>query len=106
MRIIHRLQRPFSDSHRRRYSQIAAGTTDRDQVLYGALPLDLSPPEVCTDECRGCSIKLLEYIAMELESWECRLDDGDIPNFGDLKKLARSSNKIYLALLKNGLVGS
>lgn len=35
MRIIHRLQRPFSDSHRRRYSQIAAGTTDRDQVLYG-----------------------------------------------------------------------
>ena len=55
---------------------------------------------------QGCSIKLLEYIAMELESWECRLDDGDIPNFGDLKKLARSSNKIYLALLKNGLVGS
>jgi hypothetical protein len=66
------------------------------QEVRKALPLDLSPPEVCTDECRGCSIKLLEYIAMELESWECRL----------LKKLARSSNKIYLALLKNGLVGS
>lgn len=74
------------------------------QEVRTALPLDLSPPEVCTDECRGCSIKLLEYIAMELESWECRLDDGDIPNFGDLKKLARSSNKIYLALQKNGLV--
>jgi len=68
------------------------------------LPLDLSPVEVCADECRGCSIKLIEYIAMELESWEGRLDDGDVPDFGDLGRLARSSKKIYKALLKNGLV--
>ena len=70
-----------------------------------ALPLSLSPLEVCADECRGCSIKLIEYIAMELENWEYRLDDGYVPNFGDLRKLARSSNKIYLALRKNGLTG-
>lgn len=68
------------------------------------LPLDLSPVEVCSDECRSCSIKLVEYIAMELENWESRLDDGDIPNFGDLNKLAKSSKKIHRALLKNGLV--
>lgn len=68
------------------------------------LPLDLSPVEVCSDECRSCSIKLIEYIAMELENWESRLDDGDIPDFGDLNKLARSSKKIHRALLKNGLV--
>ena len=68
------------------------------------LPLDLSPVEVCSDECRSCSIKLIEYIAMELENWESRLDDGDIPDFGDLNRLARSSKKIHRALLKNGLV--
>jgi hypothetical protein len=39
-----------------------------------ALPLDLSPDEVCADECRGCSIKLVEYIAMEIDNWEYRLD--------------------------------
>lgn len=60
--------------------------------------------EVCSDECKSCSIKLIEYIAMELENWEARLDDGAIPNFGDLNKLAKSSKKIHRALQKNGLV--
>jgi hypothetical protein len=69
-----------------------------------ALPLDVSPDEICTDECRGCSIKLIDYIAMEMDYWEYRLDDGVIPTFGDLDKLARSCKKIYRALLKNGLV--
>ena len=69
-----------------------------------ALPLDVSPEQVCADECRGCSIKLVEYIAMEMESWECRLEAGAISTFGDLDKLARSCSKIYRALQKNGLV--
>jgi hypothetical protein len=68
------------------------------------LPLDLSPVDVCSDECRGCSIKLIEYIAMELENWEGRLQEGDIPDFRDLNRLAKSSKNIYSALLKNGLV--
>lgn len=69
-----------------------------------ALPLHISALDVCADECRGCSVKLIEYITMELETWEYRLDDGDIPNFGDLTKLARSSRKIYGVLAKNGLI--
>ena len=69
-----------------------------------ALPLDVSPEEVCLDECRGCSIKLVEYIAMEIDAWEYRLDEGAIPTFGDLDKLARSCRKIHRALQKNGLV--
>lgn len=69
-----------------------------------ALPLDVSPLDVCADECRGCSIKLIEFISMELENWEYRLEQGDTPNFGDLNKLARSSKKIYGVLQKNGLI--
>lgn len=69
-----------------------------------ALPLDISPLDICADDCRGCSIKLIEYITMELETWEYRLDEGEVPNFGDLNKLARSSKKIYGVLKKNGLV--
>ena len=69
-----------------------------------AIPLDLLPLDACTDDCRGCSIKLVEYISMELENWEYRLDNGDIPDFGDLNKLARSSRKIYGVLSRNGLI--
>ena len=72
--------------------------------VKATLPLDLSPVEVCSDECKSCSIKLIEYIAMELETWEDRLGDGDIPNFRDLNRLAKSSKKIHRALVKNGLV--
>ena len=67
-------------------------------------PFDLPRAQVCGDECRGCSIKLIEYIEMEMDNWEYRLDDGVIPTFGDLDKLARSCTKIYRALLNNGLV--
>ena len=65
-----------------------------------ALPLDLSPDEVCADECRGCSIKLVEYIAMEIDNWEYRLDEGAVPTFRDLDKLGRSCTKIHRALQK------
>ncbi len=74
------------------------------RTVRTVLPIDLSPEAVCSDECRGCSIKLIEYIAMEMDNWEYRLDDGAIPTFRDLDKLARSCNKIYRALLKNGLL--
>ena len=40
------------------------------------LPLDLSPTDACFDECKICAIKLVAYIAMELETWEERLDEG------------------------------
>ena len=69
-----------------------------------ALPLDLSPERVCADSCRGCSVKLVEYITLEMETWEYRLDEGDIPTFGDLDRLARSCTKIHRALHRNGLV--
>lgn len=74
------------------------------EEVRATLPLELSPDDVCFDECKNCSIKLIEYIAMELENWEDRLDGGEIPNFGELNKLARTSKKIYRALQKNGLI--
>jgi len=83
-------------------------TTEVMRSLIGearaVLPLDLSPEQVCADECRGCSIKLIEYLAMELDNWEYRLEEGAIPNFRDLDRLERSCSKIHRALQKNGLV--
>ncbi len=68
------------------------------------IPFGLSADDICKDECRNCSLKLLEYLATELDSWQYRLDNAEIPDFRDLSKLARSGRKIYSALNKNGLI--
>lgn len=59
---------------------------------------------MCSDNCNICTLKLLEYLDTELIDWERRLNAGDIPNLGDINRLAKSSRKIYRALQKNGLV--
>lgn len=68
------------------------------------LPFDLDRDEVCSGECRGCSVKLLDYMDLELENWRYRLDSGETPNFRDLSKLASSGKKVHRALSRNGLI--
>ena len=41
---------------------------------------------------------------MELDNWQQKLDEGAVPNFGDLHKLGKSSKAVYKVLEKNGLV--
>lgn len=70
------------------------------------VPMQLSEDDICRDkdDCRSCSIKLVEYLTSEIESWEYRLEQGDVPDFKDLSRLTRSATKIHQALKKNGLV--
>lgn len=70
------------------------------------LPFDAPASRVCSGECQGCSLKLLEYLDGELSGWEQRLETGDSPTLGDLSRLAKASRKIYVALDKNGLVAA
>lgn len=68
-------------------------------------PFALSEQELCAQTCsHGCAIKLLEYMDMEISAWEQRLDNGEIPNLGDIQKLSKSSLKIYRVLQQNKLV--
>jgi hypothetical protein len=69
-----------------------------------AIPLDMPEAQVCSDSCNACSLKLLEYLAGELDSWEARLADGKIPGLADLSQLARSARKIHRILQTNGLI--
>ena len=73
-----------------------------DQVR-STLPFDQSGIELCADDCSGCSSKLMEYLQSELEVWEQRLDQGVIPNFGDLNRLGRTSRKVVDILTRNGV---
>lgn len=68
------------------------------------LPFADRQARLCGDDCQLCSLKLLDYLEMELESWEQRLARGDRPDFGDLNRLARSARRIQRALQRNGLL--
>ena len=72
--------------------------------IRDAIPFDMPEAYACTDNCNGCSMKLLEFLDMELLDWERRLAEGERPNFGDIQRIARMARKIHRVLLKNGLV--
>lgn len=74
------------------------------QQVRDNFPFAMSEAELCAETCsHGCSIKLLEYMDQEITEWEQRLDNGEIPNLGDIQKLSKSSQKIYKVLEKNNL---
>ena len=81
-------------------------TAMRDIIeqIRGNIPFDLPEAYVCSDNCNGCSMKLLEFLDMELIDWERRLETGEIPNFGDLNRVAKMGKKIYRVLDRNGLI--
>ncbi len=74
------------------------------EQIRASIPFDAPETAVCMDECKGCSMKMLEYLESELDNWEYRLAQGESPNFGDLSQLAGSAKKIYRVLKINGLV--
>lgn len=93
-------------------SKLASMKPKTTEVMRGIIqqirenfPFDMSEEELCADTCsHGCSLKLLEYIDQEITDWEQRLDQSEIPNFGDIQKLSKSSQKVYKVLQKNDLL--
>ena len=69
-----------------------------------SLPFDDIDSSFCSDTCRGCSVKLIDFLAMEMSDWEYKLDQGKAPNFKDIIKLAKTAKKIHAVLLKNNLI--
>ncbi len=74
------------------------------QQVRTAMPFDLPEASLCSGKCNGCSQKLLDYLDVELEDWEYRINEGEVPDFGEIQRIARTSKKIYKVLEKNDLV--
>jgi len=68
------------------------------------MPFDIPEANVCTGQCNGCPKKLLDYLDAELEDWEYQLDAGDLPDFGEIKRIAKTSKKIYKVMQKYDFV--
>ena len=74
-----------------------------DQVRE-AIPFDTPAEKLCAGPCTGCPKKLMEYLDSELEDWEYKLDSAEAPSLGDVRKLGKTSQKIYNVLKKNNLI--
>ena len=72
--------------------------------VRATMPFDAGEAQLCADSCNGCSLKLLEFLDMELQDWEQKLQDGVVPSFGDIHKMGKTCKKIYMVLKKNGLI--
>lgn len=68
------------------------------------LPFGLPESQLCADECKGCSLKLLEFLDIELSEWEERLQQGEVPSLGDVHHVAKVSKKIHRVLDSNGIL--
>lgn len=74
-----------------------------DQIR-ASIPLDVPESVLCSDHCRICSKKLLEFLAAEIDAWEYKMRQGIQPDFGDLKRLSKIARKVHAALQKTGLI--
>jgi len=68
------------------------------------IPFNLSFDGHCEGRCDECPEKLLEFLDIDLSGWESRLNNGDIPNLGDVHTLARDCKEIYAILRKKGFI--
>ena len=68
------------------------------------LPFNLPDAYICNGVCKGCSLKLLDYLDLELMDWEERLQQGEVPGLGEIQRLAKTSHKIYKVLEVNDLI--
>jgi len=74
------------------------------QQVREALPFDTPQGYVCADECKGCSLKLLEFLDLELMNWEDRLQQGEVPTLWDVQRMAKISRRVYKVLDRNGVL--
>ena len=74
------------------------------QEVRETLPFGTPQGYVCADECKGCSLKLLEFLDLELMEWEDKLQQGEVPGLGDVQHIARISRKAHSVLAKNGVL--
>jgi len=72
--------------------------------IKDTLPFDSVDSDFCSDTCSGCSLKLVDFLAVEIDQWEYKLDNNEIPTLNDLNKLAKTAKKIHKVLDKNNLL--
>lgn len=67
-------------------------------------PFTAPEANICGTSCVGCPKKLLELVDTELSDWEAQINNGTIPNFGEIARLAKLCKNVRRGLKRNNLV--
>lgn len=62
------------------------------------LPFETSFVRDCEGRCEECPFKLLEFLELELATWEARLGGGEVPSLGDVHRLGRDCTEVHALL--------
>ncbi len=65
--------------------------------IRAAIPLDAPQTLECSGDCQQCAVKLLEFLALELQSWEQRLAQHERPTLAELSQLVRTARAAQAA---------
>ena len=95
---------PYQITPRKMKPNTALAMHNLIRQIKSDIPFDLGKTDACPDSCRGCSVKLIDFLEVEIEGWEFRLVNNETPNFKDLDKLAKTAKKIRRVLINNGLI--
>jgi len=74
------------------------------EEIRQVMPFEDLDANICTGQCNHCSVKLLEFLDTQIDEWEFRLKQGEIPSLKDIDELSKTSKKIYRALDKQNLI--
>lgn len=76
------------------------------QQVKQELPLNDPQHFVCGPKgsCIGCPKKQLEIIDCELSYWESAIDNGDVPQLGDISRFAKLCKNVRRGLVRNKIL--
>jgi len=74
------------------------------QQINDIFPFAKPEAEICAGKCIGCPKKVLEYMSMEIDYYQARLDAEETPLLGDISRLAHIAKKSLRSLQRNNLL--
>lgn len=74
------------------------------KLVRDDFPFYAPESQICGDTCVGCPKKLLELVEMEVIEWECKLENGDTPEFSEIDRFAKLCKNVRRSLVRNGVV--
>ena len=81
----------------------ATAMHDLIRQMRSVFPFALPAAQICSGECSGCPLKVLDFLQTELDDWDARIAAGEQPGLRELSRLIRTGRKVANVLRRSGL---
>jgi hypothetical protein len=74
------------------------------ELVRHDFPFDAPESQICGESCVGCPKKLLELVETEIEYWESKLEQGELPNLTEVDRFGKLCKNARRSLVRSGVV--